>query len=201
MTHPSAADDGRFDVVAMASSAGGLSALSEVLAMLPADFGAAIVLVQHLDPKHRSMLAEILARRTSLAVRQAAAGDRIGPGGIWVAPPAHHMLVNGDGTISLTQTELVHFVRPSADLMFKSVAAGFGERAIAVVLTGTGVDGEMGVRAVKKRGGLVIAQDQATSEYFGMPGAAIKTGDVDRILPLREIAPALIALVMTGAPR
>ena len=85
--------------------------------------------------------------------------------------------------------------------MFESVAAGFRERSIAIVLTGTGVDGEMGVRAIKKRGGLVIAQDQATSEYFGMPGAAIKTGDVDRILPLLEIAPTLIALVMTGAAR
>jgi two-component system, chemotaxis family, protein-glutamate methylesterase/glutaminase len=185
-----------FEVVALAASAGGLSALSEVLAHLPVDFRAAIVLVQHLDPKHKSMMAEILGRRTALAVRQAADGDRIAPGGVWVAPPAHHMLVNGDGTLSLTRTELVHFVRPSADLMFDSMAAGYLERSIAVVLTGTGVDGEMGVRAVKKVGGTVIAQDQASSEYFGMPGAAIKTGCVDLILPLNEIAPTLIELVM-----
>ncbi len=97
----------------------------------------------------------------------------------------------------MTRTELVHFVRPSADLMFESMAAGYRERSIAVVLTGTGSDGEMGVRAVKKMGGTVIAQDQATSEYFGMPGAAIKTGCVDFILPLTEIAPTLIALVMS----
>jgi two-component system, chemotaxis family, protein-glutamate methylesterase/glutaminase len=185
-----------FEVVALAASAGGLNALSEVLAPLPVQFRAAIVLVQHLDPKHKSMMAEILGRRTSLTVRQAADGDRISPGGVWVAPPAHHMLVNGDGTISLTRTELVHFVRPSADLMFDSMAAGYKNRAIAVVLTGTGVDGEMGVRAVKKMGGTVIAQDQATSEYFGMPGAAIRTGCVDLILPLNEIAPTLIKLVM-----
>jgi two-component system chemotaxis response regulator CheB len=186
-----------FEVVALAASAGGLSALSEVLAPLPSDFRAAIVLVQHLDPKHRSMMAEILGRRTSLTVRQAGDGDRISPGGVWVAPPAHHMLVNGDGTLSLTRTELVHFVRPSADLMFDSMAAGYRDRAIAVVLTGTGFDGEMGVRAVKKMGGTVIAQDRATSEYFGMPGAAIKTGCVDLILPLQDIAPTLIKLVMT----
>jgi two-component system, chemotaxis family, protein-glutamate methylesterase/glutaminase len=185
-----------FEVVALAASAGGLGALSEVLAPLPADFRAAIVLVQHLDPNHRSMMAEILGRRTSLRVRQAADGDAIGPGGVWVAPPAFHMLVNGDGTLSLTRTELVHFVRPSADLMFDSMAAGYRERSIAVVLTGTGVDGEMGVRAVKEVGGMVIAQDKATSEYFGMPGAAIKTGCVDLILPLPEIAPTLIKLVM-----
>ncbi len=185
-----------FEVVALAASAGGLNALSEVLAPLPVDFRAAIVLVQHLDPKHKSMMAEILGRRTRLQVRQAADGDRIAPGGVWVAPPAHHLLVNGDGTLSLTRTELVHFVRPSADLMFDSMAAGYRDRSIAVVLTGTGVDGEMGVRAVKKMGGTVIAQDQATSEYFGMPGAAIKTGCVDQILPLPEIAPTLIKLVM-----
>jgi two-component system chemotaxis response regulator CheB len=188
-----------FEVVGLAASAGGLTALSEVLAGLPADFPAAIVLVQHLDPKHKSLMAEILDRRTELTVRQAVDGDRISPGGVWVAPPAHHLLVNGDGELSLTRTELVHFVRPSADLLFESMAAGFRDRAIAVVLTGTGLDGEMGVRAVKKMGGVVIAQDQATSEYFGMPGAAIKTGCVDYILPLDQIAGTLTSLVTTGA--
>ena len=132
-------------------------------------------------------MAEILGRRCPLEVRQAVDGDRLVPGVILVAPPDHHLLVNGDGTLSLTRTELVHFVRPSADLMFESMAAGYRDRAIAVVLTGTGVDGQMGVRAVKTMGGTVIAQDQATSEYFGMPGAAIKTGCVDFILPLSEI--------------
>ena len=185
-----------FEMVALAASAGGLKALSEVLAPLPADFRAPIVLVQHLDPKHRSMMAEILGRRTPLVVRQAADGDRPTPGGVWVAPPAHHLLVNDDGTLSLTRTKLVHFVRPSADLMFESMAASFEDRAIAVVLTGTGVDGEMGVRAVKKMGGTVIAQDRATSEHFGMPGAAIGTGCVDSVLPLAEIAGELIKLVM-----
>jgi two-component system, chemotaxis family, protein-glutamate methylesterase/glutaminase len=189
----------RFAVVALAASAGGLNALSEVLSALPVDFRAAIVLVQHLDPKHRSMMAEILGRRTKLTVRQATEGDQIAPGGVWVAPPAHHLLVNGDGMLSLTRTELVHFVRPSADLLFESMAAGYRERSIAVVLTGTGMDGEMGVRAVKKMGGTVIAQDQETSDYFGMPGAAIKTGCVDLILPLDQIAKTLIALVMNGA--
>jgi two-component system chemotaxis response regulator CheB len=185
-----------FEIVALAASAGGLKALSEVLSALPADFRAPIVLVQHLDRKHRSLMAEILGRRTALEVRQAADGDQIHAGGAWVAPPDHHLLVNGDGKLSLTRTELVHFVRPSADLMFESMAAGYRDRSIAVVLTGTGVDGEMGVRAVKKMGGTVIVQDEASSEYFGMPGAAIKTGCVDSILPLSEIAPALIALVM-----
>jgi two-component system, chemotaxis family, protein-glutamate methylesterase/glutaminase len=189
----------RFEVVGLAASAGGLTALMEVLTALPADFPTAIVLIQHLDPRHRSLMAEILGRRTKLTVRQAADGDRIEPGGVWVAPPAHHLLVNGDGMLSLTRTELVHFVRPSADLLFESMAAGYRDRAIAVVLTGTGVDGEMGVKAVKAMGGIVIAQDQKTSEHFGMPGTAIKTGCVDFVLPLDQIAGKLIDLVTTGA--
>jgi len=106
--------------------------------------------------------------------------------------------VNPDGTLSLTQSKLVHFLRPSADLLFESVAASYGERAIAVVLTGTGSDGAMGVKAIKKMGGTVIAQDEATAEFFGMPGAAIQSGSVDFILPLDEIAIALVTLVMKG---
>lgn len=186
-----------FKVVGLAASAGGLNALSEVLAALPADFLAPIVVVQHLDPNHRSLMAEILGRRTPLLVHQANLGDRIAPGGVWVARPGCHLLVDAAGLLMLTRTEPVHFVRPSANLLFESMAAGYGDRAIVVVLTGTGVDGERGVRAVKAAGGVVIAQDQATSEYFGMPGSAIKTGSVNFVLPLPEIAPTLIRLVMT----
>jgi two-component system chemotaxis response regulator CheB len=108
------------------------------------------------------------------------------------------LLVNPDGTLSLSQSELVHFVRPSADLLFESVAASYKERAIAVVLSGTGSDGSMGVKAIKKMGGTVIVQDEKSSEFFGMPGAALQTGSVDFILPLDEIPSALLTLVSTG---
>jgi len=188
---------GGFDVIAMASSAGGLGALSDVLSSLPKDFPAIILVVQHLDPRHRSLMAEILDRRTALTVRQAVEGQDLHPGTVYIAPPNRHMLVNRDSTISLTQSELVHFVRPSADLLFESVAASYKERAICVILTGTGSDGSMGVRAIKKMGGTVIAQDKSTSEFFGMPGAAIDTGIVDFVLPLSEIASALLTLVMS----
>jgi two-component system, chemotaxis family, protein-glutamate methylesterase/glutaminase len=186
-----------FDVVALAASAGGLKALSTVLAGLPASYPGALVIVQHLDPRHRSLMADILDRRTPLRVIQAVDGDRLCSGTTFIAPPDRHLLVNSDGTLSLTQSELVHFVRPSADLLFESLAASYKERAIAVVLTGTGSDGQMGVQAIKKMGGTVIVQDQESSEFFGMPGAAIKTGIVDFILPLDEIAPALITLMAT----
>jgi two-component system chemotaxis response regulator CheB len=143
-------------------------------------------------------MADILSRRTELKVTQAQEGERLEIGTAYIAPPNRHMLVNSDRTISLTQSELVHFVRPSADLLFESVAASFKERAIAVVLSGTGSDGSMGVRAIKKMGGTVIVQDEKTSEFFGMPGAAIQTGCVDFILPLDEISAALETLVVKG---
>ncbi len=190
--------DAAFDVVALAASAGGLTALSSVLADLPAGFPAGILVVQHLDPRHRSLMADILNRRTRLEVKQAEDGDHLTPGRVYIAPPNRHLLLNGDGSLSLTQTELVHFVRPSADLLFESVAAGYKDRAIAVVLSGSGGDGSMGVKAIKKMGGTVLAQDQRTSEFFGMPGAAIDGGSVDFVLPLEEIAPALVTLVMKG---
>jgi two-component system chemotaxis response regulator CheB len=141
------------------------------------------------------MMAEILERSTPLRTKQAEEGDRIECGMVHIAPPDHHLLVNGDGTLSLSHSELVHFVRPSADLLFESVAASYGERAIAVVLTGTGNDGDMGVQAIKSRGGLVIAQDPESAEFLGMPRTAIDTGCVDLVLPLDEIPGKLLELV------
>src|SRR5438477_12924994 len=180
-----------FDVVALAASAGGLNALTHVLAALPADFPAAVVVVQHLDPRHRSLMADILSRRTALPVKEAAEGDELRAGRAYVAPPNRHLLVNPDRTLSLTQTQLVHFVRPSADLLFESTAASFKERAIAVVLSGSGSDGAMGVKAIKKMGGTVIVQDASNAEFAGMPQAAAATGLADFVLALDEIAPAL----------
>jgi two-component system, chemotaxis family, protein-glutamate methylesterase/glutaminase len=184
-----------FDIIALAASAGGLRALTDVLSALPQDFPVALVVVQHLDPRHRSLMAEILGKRTSLLVKEAHEGDALQPGRALIAPPNRHLLVNPDRTVSLSQSELVHFVRPSADLLFESTATAYKERAIAVVLSGSGRDGAMGVKAIKKMGGTVIVQDEQTSQFFGMPDAARQTGMADFILPLPEIAPALRTLV------
>jgi two-component system chemotaxis response regulator CheB len=183
-------------VVACAASAGGLNALSQVISGLPPDLPAAIVVVQHLDPRHRSLMAEILSRRTNLRVQQAQEGQSLEPGTVFIAPPNRHLLVNPDGTLGLSESELVHFLRPSADLLFESVAASFRERAIGVVLSGTGRDASMGVTAIKKMGGTVIAQDPRSAEFPGMPEAAIETGNVDFTLRLEEIADALVTLIM-----
>lgn len=184
-----------FELVALAASAGGLKALSRVVSELPVDFSAAIVVVQHLAPHHPSALVDILSRRTVLPVQFVKSNEYLCSGVIYIGPPNYHTLVNPDGTFALVQTKRVNFVRPSADRLFESVAANYGERAIAVVLTGTGKDGAHGVEAIKQHGGVVIAQDEATAEYFGMPDAAIQTGMVDFVLPLAEIAAKLIALV------
>jgi two-component system chemotaxis response regulator CheB len=184
-----------FDVIGVAASAGGLRALSELLSGLPPIFPAALVVVQHLDPRHRSLMADILSRRTPLRVKQAEQQDQIQPGVVYIAPPDQHLLVNPDGTLALSHSEMVHFVRPSADLLLESLAGSYRERAIAVVLTGAGSDGAMGVRAVHKTGGTVIVQDRHSAEFPGMPEAAIDTGDVDFVLPLSEIPPALIKMV------
>lgn len=182
-------------VVVLAGSAGGIPAITSVLAALPPTFAAAVLVVQHLDPRHRSRFSEILDRACALPVAQARDGERVLPGRVRVAPPDWHLLIRGGGRLQLSQAPLVNFVRPSADVLLESAAMRCGERVVAVVLSGTGVDGRQGALAVKRAGGTVIAQDEATSAFFGMPGATIDAGAVDLVLPLERIAPALMALV------
>jgi two-component system, chemotaxis family, protein-glutamate methylesterase/glutaminase len=127
-------------------------------------------------------------------------GVRAEAGTIYIAPPNRHLLVGAHGTLRLSDSELVHFVRPSADLLFESVAGSYGPRAIACVLTGTGSDGAMGVSAVKSRGGTVIAEDPELAEFKGMPEAAVASGVVDFMLPLDEIATVIRGLVEATTP-
>lgn len=187
-------------VIAMAASAGGLQALSVILGGLPADFPAAIAIVMHLSPTHKSLLAEILTSRSLLEVRQAKTGDVLCHSSVFVAPPNQHMSVVKGGRIELSSSEAekVHFARPSAEPLFATVAAVYQKHAIAVVLTGGDGDGSFGVQIIKDQGGMVIAQNRPTSQDFSMPETSIKTGDVDFILPLTEIAPMLIELIGPG---
>jgi two-component system, chemotaxis family, protein-glutamate methylesterase/glutaminase len=181
--------------VAIASSAGGLVALRTLLSGLPADFPAAILVVQHLEPTRASQLAEILNRDTPLQVVQAEARKLIEAGTVYIAPPDYHLVVGAFGRIGLTQGEKVRFSRPSADVLFLTVAETYGTHAIAVVLTGAGTDGAIGAAAIRKAGGIVIAQDEATSEHFSMPGATIELVHPEFVLPLEAIAGQLIRLM------
>lgn len=130
----------------------------------------------------------MVGRRTKLTVKLAEADEVVKPGVVYVAPPDHHLLVGARGVLTLSRSELVHFVRPSADLLFESVAGAYGAKVIACVLTGSGSDGAMGVSAVKARGGTVIAEDPKTAAFRGMPDAAMATGTPDFVLSLDEIA-------------
>lgn len=187
-----------FDIVAIAVSADGIKALNQIFSELSPDFPIPIVVVKHLAPNYRSFLANILSYHTCLKVKDAEDQEKMHPSTIYIAPPNYHLLVNSDRSLSLSQSAKVHFVRPSADILFQSVAESYKERAIAVVLTGGDMDGSQGVKAIKKMGGTVIVQDEATSTVFGMPAAAIATGCVDYILPLNEIATAITKLVIEG---
>ena len=197
---PSLAAPGSFPVIAMAASEGGLKALSVILGGLPADFPAAIAIVMHLSPNHKSILAEILDSRSLLVVKQAKTGDFLCPSCAFVAPPNHHLLVGKSGCLKLSSpsAQKVNYARPSAEPLFVSVAKVYQKSAIAVVLTGGDGDGSFGVQIIKDEGGMVIAQDRPTSENFSMPETSIKTGDVDFILPLDEIGPKLIEMVERG---
>jgi two-component system chemotaxis response regulator CheB len=184
----------QFDIVAIGTSAGGLKALSEVLSKLPEDFPVPILIVQHLDPRHKSLLVDILQRHCKMKIKEAEHEEGMKPSIAYIAPPNRHMLVT-KRNIVLTSSAFVHFSRPSIDLLFESVAADFGEKAIGVILTGTGRDGSMGIKAIKERGGTTIAQDEETSEHFGMPQAAIATGAVDFVLPLSDIVHSINTLI------
>jgi two-component system chemotaxis response regulator CheB len=192
---PSQPENGLW-VVGLVASSDGLDALTQVLAPLPADFPAAIVALQHTRPEHPSRLPQILGRRTALCVQPAGDGDRLQPGLVLVAPPGRHTLVCPDHTIALIHPGQTPPSRPSADLLLTSMALSCRQRAVAVVLSGAGHDGTAGAAAVKRLGGLVLAQDQATSRHFGMPGSAIAFDEiVDRVLALARIGPTLDELL------
>lgn len=178
-----------FEIAALAASAGGLAAFSEVLSALPADFPAPVLLLQHLSSRYRSLLPELLARVTSLTVVQARDGDELLPGQAYVAPPGLHLLVRPDRTLALSDSEPVWFTRPAADCLFKSLAASFGSRTVGVILTGGGCDGAQGIQAIHRAGGTTIAQSPKSCTAAGMPSAAIETGCVDMVLPLARIGP------------
>jgi two-component system, chemotaxis family, protein-glutamate methylesterase/glutaminase len=172
-----------------------VTALQTVIGALPRKFPAAVLVVQHLDPRHKSLLAELLARRTPLVVKEAVDREVIEAGTVYIAPPDNHFLV-ANGHVSLTSSELVHYTRPSADLLFESVAASYRSRAIGVILTGSGADGATGLRAIKEQGGTTIAQDPQTAEYGSMPAHACAASCVDFKLPLDTIGPAIVSLVL-----
>lgn len=174
-------------VVVIGGSAGGLSAIKEILSDIPANFIFPIICVQHIKPDPDLELASIL--RSSAHVRIMEANDKliIEPGCFYISPPDYHLLVERDARLALSVDDPVNFSRPSIDVLFESAAFAFGTKVIGVILTGASKDGAVGVTQIRNHGGLTIVQDPSTAEMTLMPMAAIATNHVDKILPLDKI--------------
>src|ERR1700719_3344822 len=181
----------RFPVVGLGASAGGLDAFRRLLAALPPGTGMAFILIQHLDPTHVSMMVDLLAGHTPMKVQQAAEGTPIEREHVYLIPPGTYLSIRG-GALRLTEPRERHGARLPFDFFLRSLAEEFGERAICVILSGTGGDGSLGLKAVKEKGGLVIVQDPDEAEYDGMPRSAMLTGAVDLLLPVAKI-PEILA--------
>jgi two-component system chemotaxis response regulator CheB len=183
-------------VVALVASAGGLAAISTVLAGLPPEFPGAVIALQHLSPEHPSLLAKILQGSSALPVEAAQDGDLLVGGRVLVAPPGLHTLVTSELRVSLVRSGAFPPSRPSADLLLTTLAIACGPSAIAVVMTGGGQDGATGATVIHKHGGTVLATDQATSQMFSMPSATIERGSIHpTVVALDEMADAIARLV------
>jgi len=187
-----------YRVVVIGGSAGGFPALASLLSALPPDFGLPILVVLHLSATQPSKLPAVVGYHTPLRVKWAEHGERMRAGIVYVAPPDRHLLVREGERVALSQSERRGWWRPAVDTLFESAAADYGESVIAVVLSGAMWDGAKGVAAVGAAGGITIAQDEATSDHFDMPAAALDLGFADVMMSPRRIAEALQVLSPGG---
>jgi two-component system chemotaxis response regulator CheB len=181
-------------IVAVAASTGGPAALQQILSELPADFYLPILVVQHIGTGFVDGLVQWLDSVCSLHVKCATDGELLSPHTVYVAPDDRHLGVSSRSRIVLSQAGQIDGFRPSATFLFESVAQAFGASAVHVILTGMGRDGVSGLQVARQFKGTILAQDQASSVVFGMPGAAIEAGLADCVLPLPSIADQLIYL-------
>ncbi len=186
--------DTRSFLIGIGSSAGGLEALSNLVAALPVDLGVSYVLIQHLSPTHRSMMVQLLSRETAMAVQEIEHETVPEPDTIYVTPPGTNVVLR-DGRFIFQDAPREAMPRPSVNAFFSSLAAERSEDAIGVILSGTGSDGAAGIRDIKAVGGFTFAQDPNSAKYSGMPQAAIDTGCVDWVLPAEGIAREIAQLV------
>lgn len=182
-----------FPIVGIAASAGGLEAFTQLLKHMLTDTGMAFVLIQHLDPNHKSLLSEILARATQMPVNEVQSGVTVEPNQVYIIPPNTKMILSG-GMLQLTPREKVQGKYMPGDAFFTSLAADRGRKAIAVVLSGADGDGSLGLKAIKAAGGVTFAQCEDTAKFDSMPNTAVATGNVDFVLPPRKIAEELANL-------
>lgn len=194
----------RPDLVLIGVSTGGPNALARLVPQLPGDLGVPVLIVQHMPPLFTQTLAENLNAKSAVHVREAASGDVPAPNTVYIAPGGKQMrLTAGPGgtrVIHVTDDPPENNCRPSVDFLFRSVAAQFPGKAMAVIMTGMGHDGTLGLRLLKRQGCFVIAQDEASCVVYGMPKAAVEAGVTDVSLPLDSIAPRIVAAIRGGKP-
>ena len=191
----------RIDIVAIGVSTGGPNALAEVLPLLPGNLPVPMVITQHMPPVFTRLLAERLSSKCALKVREGEPGAVLEPGTIWLAPGDYHMTLVRNGTrlhLALNQEPPENSCRPSVDVMFRSVVGYFSGNTLGVILTGMGQDGLRGCQYIKEAGGQVLAQDEASSVVWGMPGFVAKAGLADKVMPLDQIGPEIARRVNVG---
>jgi two-component system CheB/CheR fusion protein len=190
----------KFTIVGIGSSAGGLDACRRLIEAVPPATGMAFILIQHLDPSHASMMVDLLAEHTKMIVIEATEGMTIEPDHFYVIPPGTYLSIQ-NGALHLSQPSVRHGAGLPFDFLLNSMAETFGPRAACVILSGTGADGTIGLRAIKDAGGIVIAQDPEEAAYGGMPQNAILTGAVDHVLAVAEIPATLVAYNLRAPAR
>jgi two-component system chemotaxis response regulator CheB len=191
----------RVEIVAIGVSTGGPNALSEIISTFPTDFPVPVVIVQHMPPVFTRILAERLSARASTHVQEGVEGGELTPGSAWIAPGNHHMEIAREGDafrLKLNQDSPENSCRPAVDVLFRSVAANYGKGALAVILTGMGQDGLRGCEAIAQAGGQILAQDEASSVVWGMPGFVVKAGLAHRVVPLTQLGGEILRRVEVG---
>lgn len=192
------------EIVVIGVSTGGPNALAQLLAPIPASFPAPIVVVQHMPPVFTHHLAERLDAKCALKVREGSPGEAIHPGEVWIAPGDYHLTLSRVGGRIILQTNQQppeNSCRPAVDVLFRSAAEVFGPRCLSVILTGMGQDGLRGAEIIIDRGGRLLAQDEASSVVWGMPGAVVQAGLADAVLPLADISDQLLRDVTVVRPK
>jgi two-component system chemotaxis response regulator CheB len=187
-----------YDAIVIGVSAGGLNALTLLFEKLPSGFPIPVIVVQHRARDDRWLLEEVVQRKCKMHVKQADEKEAIKGGTVYFAPPDYHLLIEKDGTFSLTHDLPVNFSRPSIDVLFETAADVFKTRLLGIILTGANHDGAEGMRVIRRLGGTTIAQDPATADYPEMPNAAIKTGCIQHIMKLEDICRFLLNSIKTN---
>jgi two-component system chemotaxis response regulator CheB len=184
----------KYDAIVIGASAGGLYAMFRILQPLPADFPVPVIVVQHRSKDERALLEEVLQQKCKIDIKQADEKELIQPGRIYFAPPDYHLLVERNGTFSLSFDAPVNYSRPSIDVLFETAADVFKDGLLGIILTGANKDGALGIKKISLAGGTTIAQQPETADYPEMPRAAISTGFVQHILTPDKIGEFLLTV-------